>query len=677
MSPVSGKGNLARAMNDSSTHLPRCTYRLQLKPGFGFLEAAELAGYLEALGISHVYCSPYLQAAPGSTHGYDVLDHQSVNAELGGTLGHEQFCNTLGKFHLGQVLDVVPNHMSIAHSGNRWWWDVLENGPSSRYAAYFDVDWEPQERKLHNRVLMPILGDHYGRAIDEKKIRLEREGGSFQVHYLDHVLPLAPRTLDDILSKAADATGSDQLAFAADLAANLPPADRIDQRSVNRRHRDKEILRRMLDQEFREHEDWAAAVDKTLDEINNDPDQMDTLLERQNYRLAFWRTASQDLDYRRFFDINTLAALRTEDERVFADTHALVLHWLKAGVLDGLRIDHPDGLRDPQGYFDRLAAAAPQAWIVAEKILATNESLRESWPIAGTTGYDFMNQVLRLFIDPRGEAPLTEFYAEFSGESIDYLALARDKKHLVMRDLFASDINRLAAQLTDVCESRRRFRDYTRRELNSMIREVIACLGVYRTYVQAEEGRISDVDRRYIHEAIEAAKANRPDLDAELFDFFHSILLLETRGPLEAELVMRFQQSSGSVMAKGIEDTLFYSYNRFVALNEVGGEPNRFAICVDEFHRRNRDTLAHHPHTMLGTTTHDTKRAEDVREVGAAFRNSAALGRQSARLVGEKRNPSHAIPARPKPGVSLLSNAGGRLAHRNRAFANVSAQGRA
>lgn len=600
-------------MNDTSIHLPRCTYRLQLKPGFGFLEAAEIAGYLEALGISHVYCSPYLQAAPGSTHGYDVLDHQSVNAELGGTMGHEQFCNTLGKSHLGQVLDVVPNHMSIAHSGNRWWWDVLENGPSSRYAAYFDVDWAPQEVKLHNRVSMPILADHYGRVIDERKIRLERDGGAFHVRYLERTLPLAPRTLDDILSKAAEATSSDQLAFASDLAANLPPADRTDRRSVNRRHRDKEILRRMLDQEFREHPDWAAAVDQVVDEINASPDALDAILERQNYRLAFWRTASQDLDYRRFFDINTLAALRTEDERVFADTHALVLHWLKGGVLDGLRIDHPDGLRDPQRYFDRLAAAAPQAWIVVEKILAADESLRDGWPIAGTTGYDFMNRVLRLFVDPRGEAPLTEFYAEFTGESTDYVALSREKKHLVMRDLFASDINRLAAQLADVCESRRRFRDYTRRELNSMLREVIACLNVYRTYVQAEEGQISEEDRRYIQEAIESAKANRPELDADLFDFFRSILFLENRGAMEKELVMRFQQSTGSVMAKGVEDTLFYCYNRFVALNEVGGEPNRFTITVDEFHRRNQDTLARHPHAMLGTTTHDTKRGEDLR----------------------------------------------------------------
>jgi len=600
-------------MPHASKILPRCTYRLQLKSGFGFLEAGEIAGYLEALGISHVYCSPYLQATPGSTHGYDVLDHQSVNAELGGTMGHEQFCNTLGKHHLGQVLDVVPNHMSIAHSGNRWWWDVLENGPSSQYAAYFDVDWDSQEQKLRNRVLLPILGDYYGRVIDAKEIRVERDGGSFQVRYADHTLPLAPPTLDEILSTAADTTGSDLLAFAADIARHLPTADRTDRRSVNRRHRDKEILRRLLKQELQEHPEWAVAVDKVLADINNSSDLLDKLLERQNYRLAFWRMAKQDLDYRRFFDINTLVGLHMEDERVFNDTHTLVLHWLDHGVVDGLRIDHPDGLRDPQQYFQRLTTAAPHAWIVAEKILMPEERLPETWPIAGTTGYDFLNQVLRLFIDPRGETPLTEFYAEFTGESTDYPTLARDKKHLVMRDLFASDLNRLTAQLADVCENNPRYRDYTRRDLNSMLREVIACLSVYRTYVQADENRICDTDKRYIDEAIDGAKANRPDLDAALFEFFRRILKLEVHGQVEADLVMRFQQSTGPVMAKGIEDTLFYNYNRFVALNDVGSEPNRFAISPEDFHCRNQETVTGHPHTMLATTTHDTKRGEDVR----------------------------------------------------------------
>ncbi len=600
-------------MPESSNYLPRCTYRLQLTPSFGFLQAAAQAEYLERLGVSHVYSSPYLQAAPGSTHGYDVLDYQSVNAELGGTMGHEQFCNLLGKHHLGQLLDVVPNHMSISHSGNRWWWDVLENGPSSRYADYFDVDWEPQERKLHNRVLLPILGDHYGQVLDERQIRLEREGGSFRARYFERLLPLAPKSLDDILSRAAEISTSEFLAFAADVAANLPPANHIDHTSIYRRHRDKEILRRMLEQELREHADWAQAVDSVLADISNSPDDLDAFLERQNYRLSFWRMAKQELDYRRFFDINTLVGMNMHDERVFADTHALILYWLKRGVLDGLRIDHPDGLRDPQQYFRRLKESDPNGWIVAEKILMPEERLPESWPIDGTTGYDFLNRVMRLFIDPRGEAPLTEFYAEFSGESTDYPALARDKKHLVMRDLFASDINRLTAQLADICESRRRYRDYARRDLNSMLREVIASLSVYRTYVQAHDGQISPSDRNYIQEAIGAAKANRPDIDPALFDFFAGILQLEVRGPREAELVMRFQQSTGPVMAKGIEDTLFYCYNRFVALNDVGSEPIRFAMSAEEFHCKNNDMLARYPRTLLATTTHDTKRGEDVR----------------------------------------------------------------
>ncbi|MCC7085014.1 MAG: malto-oligosyltrehalose synthase [Pirellulales bacterium] len=600
-------------MHDETTFALRCTYRLQLRPGFGFAEAAEIADYLEALGISHVYSSPYLQAAPGSTHGYDVLDHHSVNAQLGGTLGHEDFCMKLGKHHLGQVLDIVPNHMSVADRGNRWWWDVLENGPSSRYAAYFDVDWEPLEQKLHNLVSMPILADHYGRVLEAGEIKLEREGGSFLVRYFDHVLPLAPRSLEGILSAAAERAESEFLAFAADFATTLPLASQTDRISTARRHRDKEVLRRLLDREFQEHPQLSAAVDQVLGELNASVDELDTLLERQNYRLSLWRTAKQDLGYRRFFDINTLVGLRMEDDRVFHDTHALIAHWLERGVLDGLRIDHPDGLRDPQQYFQRLAQRSSRAWIVAEKILMPDEAIPADWPIAGTTGYDFLNCVLGLFVNPLAAEPLSEFYAEFTGEPTDFVALAREKKHMVMRDLFASDINRLTAQLADVCERHRRYRDFTRRELHSMVREVIACLPVYRTYVNADARQVTDTDRRYVENAIELAKQNRPEIDADLFDFFRGILLLETTGPLESELVMRFQQSTGPVMAKGVEDTAFYCYNRFVALNDVGGEPNRFGVSVAEFHQHNLAMLKRYPHTMLATATHDTKRGEDVR----------------------------------------------------------------
>ena len=317
--------------------VPSATYRLQLRPGFGFDEAAAVVLYLRDLGVSHVYCSPYLQASPGSTHGYDVVDHSRVNEELGGAEAHARFLGALAEHGLGQVLDIVPNHMAIGGFENRWWWDVLENGPSSEYASFFDVDWDPPEAKLRNTVLLPILGDHYGRVLEAGEIRVERVGDSFVVRYHEHSAPIAPGTLD---------------------------AD--------------------------------------VDEINADPDLLDALLERQHYRLAYWRTAGRELDYRRFFDITTLAGLRVEDEHVLKATHGLVLSWVAEGVVDGLRIDHPDGLRDPEGYLRALAQRAPEAWVVVEKILEPEEELPSSWPVAGTTGYDFLNVVGGLFVDPEG-----------------------------------------------------------------------------------------------------------------------------------------------------------------------------------------------------------------------------------------------------------------------------------
>src|SRR5947209_3251400 len=335
---------------------PLSTYRVQLQPAFGFDAVTAIAPYLHRLGVSHLYASPYLQAAPGSTHGYDVIDHSRVNAELGGEAGHERMCAALGANRLGQVLDIVPNHMAIT-SGNRWWWDVLENGPSSQYASYFDVDWDPPEAKLRNTVLMPILGDHYGRVLEAGELRLRRDGGGFTVHYYEHVLPVAPRSLDDLLAAAARRCRSMELESLATFFGRLPPSYLTDRASVRERHRDKEVLRASLDRLLREQPEVAAAVDAEVAAVNADHDRFDALLERQNYRLAFWRTAGRELDYRRFFDIHTLAALRMEDEAVFLDTHELVISWLDRGVVDGLRLDHPDGLRDPQRYLRRLARA--------------------------------------------------------------------------------------------------------------------------------------------------------------------------------------------------------------------------------------------------------------------------------------------------------------------------------
>jgi (1->4)-alpha-D-glucan 1-alpha-D-glucosylmutase len=584
-----------------------------LHAGFGFADAAAIADYLAALGISHLYCSPYLQAAPGSTHGYDVVNPHQVNKELGGPEAHAQLCAKLKENGLGQVLDIVPNHMAILGRENPWWWDVLENGPSSRHAGYFDIEWDPPEAKLRNIVLLPVLGDHYGRVLEAGELCLEREEGSFVIRYHDQVFPVSPRSLNDFLATAAERCQSDDLSCIADGLGQLPMSTATDWVAVRRRHRNKEVLRGQLARLCREQPKVAAALDQVVAEVNSDPDQLDVLLERQNYRLAFWRAAAQDLGYRRFFDINTLVGLRAEDETVFAETHALILEWLRKGVLDGVRVDHPDGLLDPQEYFQRLYEACPQAWILAEKILEPGERLPKSWPIAGTTGYDFIFRLTNLFVDPAGEGPLTKFYAEFTDEPTDFAIVVREKKGMAMRDLLGSDVNRLTALFGQICERHRRHRDYTRHELHHVLREVISSLPVYRTYVRAKVGQVSEDDSRTITEAVESAKKTRLDLDKDLFDFFRDILLLRVRGELETELVMRFQQLTGPVMAKGVEDTAFYCFNRLVALNEVGGDPGRFGFSPDDFHKACAETQAEWPRSMLASSTHDTKRSEDVR----------------------------------------------------------------
>jgi (1->4)-alpha-D-glucan 1-alpha-D-glucosylmutase len=601
---------------------PLATYRLQLRPEFGFDAAAEIAPYLADLGVSHLYASPYLQAARGSAHGYDVIDPARVNEELGGEEGHARLCRALGENGLGQVLDIVPNHMAV-DPRNAWWWDVLENGPSSRYAGYFDVDWDAPQERLRNVVLLPILGDHYGRVLEAGELKLARSGGSFEIRYHEHRMPVSPRTLDGLLGEAAERCGSSELAFLAEALGQLPLATATDRESASRRHRDKEVLRGLLARLCEEQPEVARAVDETVAAVAADPDRLDALLERQNFRPAYWRTAGRELDYRRFFDVHTLVGLRAEDERVFADTHRLVLDWMRRGLLDGLRIDHPDGLRDPGQYFERLRAAAPDGWIVVEKILEPGERLPREWPVDGTTGYDFLNLAGGLLIDPAGEAPLTDLYTELTGESADWPELVLSKKHLVLHDLLASDVNRIAEIFLQVCERHRRFRDYTRHELRGAVREVAACFPVYRSYVRAAAGQVRPDDARAIRAAIAAARERRPDLPGDLFDFFQSLLLLEVSGTpqareareddLEGELVLRFQQLTGPAMAKGVEDTAFYNFHRLVSLNEVGGDPGRFGVAVEELHAACREARERWPGAMLASSTHDTKRGEDVR----------------------------------------------------------------
>jgi (1->4)-alpha-D-glucan 1-alpha-D-glucosylmutase len=593
--------------------VPRSTYRLQLQPGFDFDAAGEVVDYLRALGISHVYCSPYLQAAPGSTHGYDIVDYTSVNRELGGEPGRVRFVDKLQKHGLGQVLDIVPDHMAIVGPHNRWWWDTLENGASSRYAPYFDIDWNAPEERLRNKILLPVLEDHSGLMIEARKLMLERCGGGFVFRYEDHTFPVAPESVADFLAKCAAACGNRELAFLADSLAHLQNPPESDWPGLSLRHGSKEVIRELLARLCEEDHSVAECIDSKAGELNRDAAALDALLLRQHYRLARWRSAAHDLAYRRFFDINTLIGVRVEDERVFADTHKLILTWLRCGKLDGVRVDHADGMRDPEEYFHRLSGAAPQAWLVAEKILQPGETLPDSWGIAGTTGYDFLNLAGGLFVDPRGEAPLTEIYRDFTGDRRNFPSVAKDKKDLVLRRILDSDVGRVTNLLVRICEDRRDSRDYTRHELHETVRETIAWFPVYRSYARPGADAVSPASAAAVTEAVVAARGARPDLDERLFELVRRLLLLEARGEVESEFVSRFQQVCSAAMAKGVEDTAFYSYIRLVCLNEVGGNPARFGSGMEEFHQWCAEMQKRFPSTLLSTSTHDTKRSEDVR----------------------------------------------------------------
>jgi (1->4)-alpha-D-glucan 1-alpha-D-glucosylmutase len=590
---------------------PRATYRVQLHAGFPFREAAGLAAYLDRLGVSHLFTSPVLQAAPGSTHGYDVVDHSRVSEDLGGQAGFAELAEALHGHGLGWMLDVVANHMAVVTPWNRWWWDVLENGVSSRYAAYFDVDWAPPEAGTRNIVLLPVLEDHYGRVLEGGLLGLAREDGRLEVHYREHVWPVAPHSMDLLLSAAAETLRSDDLAFMAEALGRLEFSPADDLPAIRRRHRHKEVLKQMLARLCAERPEVAAAVDAEVARVAGDHDALDVLLGRQSYRLAHWRMAAQDLGYRRFFDVNSLAGLRVEVERVFVDTHALILGWLADGTLDALRIDHPDGLRDPARYLERLRSAGPSTWMVVEKVLAPGERLPAHWSVEGTTGYDFLARASAVLLDPAGEKPLTDIYHGFTGEPTDYDEVLRGKKRQVLRDVLGSDLNRLATLFQAVCEGHREHRDHTRHDIQEALRDVIACFPVYRTYVGS--GPAGEEDTRVIQEAVARVRELRADFDPTLLEFLQEVLLGNVPGNREGELVRRFQQVTGPAMAKGGEDTAFYCYNRLISLNEVGSHPGQFGLSLSAFHEACREAQWRRPRSLLATSTHDTKRSEDVR----------------------------------------------------------------
>ena len=587
---------------------PRATYRLQLRPGFGFDEVTQLADYLVELGVSHVYTSPYLQAARGSQHGYDVVDHSHVNDELGSEQAHARMSELLADRGLGQLIDLVPNHMAIGTADNAWWWDVLENGRSSRYASYFDVDWHAGE-DADNRILLPILAQRYADAVASCAIKVSRDDARFFVSYAEHKLPVAVRSLCEPLGRVAAKERAPELAFFADALGALPKPGATDQASVLRRHRDKQVLEQLLSRLFSARPELARAVDDELVALCADGRRLDAFLEQQNWRLGFWRYALGELGYRRFFDVAMLAGLRVEEPWVFDDVHALVLKWIADGTIDGLRIDHVDGLRDPSGYLEQLRGRAPNAWLLVEKVLAPDELLPRHWPVDGTTGYELVRLLDGVFVDPAGKTALERVWREFGGDPSPIAAQARRARLDVIERLLAGERDRLVVLALKMVSGEPTLRDVTERELRFAITELLASFPVYRTY--ARPGRAtSDLDRAHAEVAFAAAAAAQPEVDRRVWEALRRALLLERPGANEAELALRFQQTSGAVMAKGIEDTLFYRNGRLLALNEVGGALDRFGVPLEEFHAALGSAR---PRGLVATSTHDTKRGEDVR----------------------------------------------------------------
>ncbi|UQA62913.1 malto-oligosyltrehalose synthase [Polyangium aurulentum] len=662
--------------------VPRATYRVQLNHTFTFGAARDLVEYIDALGASDLYASPFFKARPGSMHGYDLIDHNALNPEIGTAEDLDALHERLSARGMGLLLDFVPNHMGVHTPENGWWMDVLENGPSSLYAPFFDIDWHPLKTELESRVLLPVLGEHYGKVLEngDLTIDFDRGHGAFLVRYYGNPLPINPRTyplvLEPMLPSLVEKLGEEhdavlELQSIITGLGHLPPRWETQRAKVIERRREKEILKRRLATLVADTPDVARAIDERIKVMNGQKgnprsfDALHTLLEDQAYRLSFWRVAAEEINYRRFFDINELAAIRMENPAVFEEAHRLLFKLLDEGKVTGLRIDHPDGLWDPASYFFRLQRTyfrhrveralqeknpgeqSPEAiasaasillcrldrevaerpldpprplYIAVEKILSRNEELPLDWAVQGTSGYEFATLVGALFVDRTSERQITSTYRTFTGLEQDFKTLIYQKKKVILESSLASELNVLASYLNRISERDRHTRDFTLGALTDALREVIACFPVYRSYTHEGTTDMAPRDAAAILAALRAARRRNPTTDVSIYYFLGEILLLERSSEMSEEdyktrreFVMRFQQLTGPVTAKGIEDTAFYVYNRLVSLNEVGGEPERFGIDVEEFHKGNAIRMEHWPHSMLATSTHDTKRSEDVR----------------------------------------------------------------
>jgi (1->4)-alpha-D-glucan 1-alpha-D-glucosylmutase len=621
------------------------TYRLQFNPSFGFRAASEIVDYLADLGITDVYASPIFAAARGSTHGYDVVDYTRLNEELGSEQDFEQLSERLKARGIGLLLDWVPNHMGIASGQNAAWDDVLESGPNSLRAEYFDIAWAPPRKDLQNRVLLPILGGPYGEVLERGELKLVFEQGRIQLAYFDRRLPLGPKTLIPVLesiarhcSLAEDAPARLELESILSVLRHLPAGatPTVERRRLH--DREKALIKYRFLRAYDETPELREALPQALLEFNGAPgvsssfDALDALLREQSYRLASWQVASEEINYRRFFDVNDLAALRMELEPVFVQAHAKLFSMIASGRVQALRLDHTDGLYDPLGYFEQLqrrfrspsnqAELSPDDLarplpVLVEKILEPGEQLPSEWPVDGTTGYEFSAEVGALLVDPRSEPVIEEIYRRFTADTRSFAEHVYESKSYVLRNSLVSEVHMLASQLAEIASKNRAWQDFTLGALTRALTETIAVFPIYRTYLRAGEAP-SEQDEAHIREAIDTARRNNPSFNPSTFEFLQSLLLQEA-DPRDGEgreehiqFALRFQQLTGPVMAKSVEDTAFYRYPRLLCLNEVGGSPARYGSTIEEFHRQNAARARSWPLSMVTTSTHDTKRGEDT-----------------------------------------------------------------
>lgn len=669
-------------------NVPRATYRLQFNRAFTFADAAALVPYLHTLGISHVYASPFLKARVGSQHGYDIVDHAALNPEIGSDADFAAYSAALRRHDMGQILDIVPNHMGVGND-NRWWLDVLEHGAASAFAAYFDIDWKPVNPALRDKVLLPLLGDQYGEVLErgELELRFSADAGEFSLHYYEHCVPIDVQTYPLLLESAlrlaesqpgVDADAVRELRAVSIDCAALPARNPHDQ-DVPAAADEVHPLRGELAAACRlrlagicgEYPVIRLCIERSVIHCNgipNDPDSFDMLhelLEAQAYRLSYWRVAVDEINYRRFFDINDLAGLRMDNAKVFEATHERIRQLVADGHVHGLRVDHVDGLSDPLAYCRNLQTLLREAqtgtdsadgYVVVEKILASYEHPPADWPVAGTTGYEVAYLLNGLFVYPGALRQLSRIYARFAGDPRDFDEILYASKKLIIHGALSSELTVLGNLASAAARADRHTRDFTYQRLREALADIVACFPVYRTYITPE--RISEDDRRYLHWAIAQARKRSAAADVQVFDFLQRLLSLDFTARhepavrrLAARLITRFQQYTAPVMAKGMEDTAFYGFNRLAALNDVGFNPRLFGISAQAFHLENRHRIEHWPHTLIATSTHDSKRSEDVRaridvlsEIAHEWQHHLArwsrFNLNKKRLVGEQRVPS-------------------------------------